>query len=189
MQRKTIAFFFALGVLAAAEGSARAGQPFFEEIIPASACQLEHSNDLGKADLVDGSWLISSTTSNDLVELLCPVRTSHFFILALTITPLEWWHFEMHYRDPDGVNTSHSVSATLIEVLPTSAFGTVVDTLSSNTSAPTSDAAILGTVDDFMSPVDDAQHFLRIVLKQGANDGTNRTRFSRARLFVDPPAL
>lgn len=39
----------------------------------------------------------------------------------------------------------------------------------------------------FAVELDESQHFVRVVMRQGSNDGTNRVRFTRVRLFVDPP--
>lgn len=161
----------------------------FDEIIPASACQLEFTDDAGKADLVDGSWLIGATVANDQVELLCPLRIPFFFVVGATKTILRWSSIQLFYRDPDGQSTAHSVTASLLRIGRLNPSPTTLHVFSSNTFLATTDTGgteLLTTVD---LPLIDAQHFVRVVMKQGSNNGTNRVRFTRVRFFPDPPNL
>ncbi len=161
----------------------------FTEVIPASACQLENEDDIGKADIVDGSWLIGATVANDEVELICPVRTSHFAYSGATQFQLFWSDIEIFYRDPDGTGTSHSIIATLIEVGRTTALGTSLGTITSGIVNLTTDTRWEEPLLAFADPVADAQHFVHVVLKQGSNNGSDRVRLTRIRLFLDPPGF
>jgi len=161
----------------------------FTEIIPASACQLENEDDFGKADLVDGSWLIDASVANDQVELLCPVRTSHFSISGIFNSSLAWSDIEIFYRDPDGSGTGHSVVATLLQIGKTSGVATSLGSISSNSSIQTADTRWDESLLAFGTSLADAQHHVRVVLKQGTNNGTDRVRLTRVRLFFDPPGI
>lgn len=186
MKPIAIALTSALATLALLEQEALAiGQ--FRDTIPASACQIENANDIGKADLVDGSWQIAAGIQNDTVELLCPVRISHFFVLGNVKTTLLWSHIEMFYRDPDGNSANHSVTATLFRVtVPTPPV--LLDTFTSG-AILTTDVKQDKQLAVFGVPLLDSQHFIRIQMKQGAGAAAPRVRFTRVRLFDKPPAI
>ena len=180
----TIAGLFGLG--AALENTATASQGF-QEIIPASACLLEDEEDIGKADIVDGSWVIDAAVDFDDVELLCPVRIAPFFWKGLSLTELVWSHIDIFYRDPDGTSTNHSVTASLRKISRAGAAAISLDSITSNTKIATTDTRYSEPLLVFAIELDESQHFVRVVLRQGPNDGMNRVRFTRVRLFVDPP--
>lgn len=180
---KTILPFIA-ATIAFTPGPAAASETF-REAIPASACRMANADDIGKAELVDGSWLVGAAVQNDDIELLCPVRISPFYMTGNVKTGLRHSGIGIMARDPDAGGSNTWVLAELHGVHRASTVATFFgDILSGNA---TTDAWSEGLLDAFPNFMLDVVLWIDVTMHQGTNNGVDRVRFSQVMLLPLPP--
>lgn len=128
-----------LGSLAPAlTGEAHAEDPeplTVEQRIPASACQPATVADRDMLNLVNGSWAFADGETGT-ATVVCPVVHPHSYIY-IWFDVLRLW-----YRDPDGKLTGSQVTAQLFGRDKDSGNVSAMPSMSSNTSAATSNSTI-----------------------------------------------
>lgn len=138
------------------------------ERIHASACQLENEADRIKVQLVEGDLVFASGQTGTVV-LHCPLYTPYQdedYGQRTLGYPTLW------YRDPDGTGTNTHVKADFYYRTPFASTYTAISqySLSSNSSATTTNTTIAITGNIFVHLMQDAQYEVRIELKRTADN-------------------